>query len=204
MIGFLHRMAKKEGKIMANSCLLTQDSKDYLACFYQILDGMNQSITGAQLTQSISHNFIVQMIPHHRAAIQMSQNILRYTKNGRLCSIANNIIAAQTRGIQEMEDILPICAKLNSCQQDLRLYQRRMEVIIRQMLWRMGTAPQNNRVDRVFLEEMIPHHQGAIQMSRNTLQYPVCVQLMPILRSIIREQHQGVAQMYCLLGQLSC
>lgn len=189
---------------MANSCLLTQDSKNYLACFYQILDEMTQGITSAQLTQSISHNFIVQMIPHHRAAVQMCRNILRYTQNGSLRSIANNIIATQTKGIQEMEEILPTCAQLNSCQQDLRLYQRRMELIFRQMFCRMGSAPQDNRLSSVFMKEMIPHHQGAIQMCRNTLQYPVCVQLTAILRSIIREQRQGVAQMCCLLGQLSC
>lgn len=51
-------------------------TKQYLCCFYEILDNMIEEMTNAKLTNSISHNFIVQMIPHHQAAIKMSQNIL--------------------------------------------------------------------------------------------------------------------------------
>ena len=54
-------------------------TKRYLCRFYEILDKMIQGMTGAELTNSISHNFIVQMIPHHRAAIEMSKNLLLYT-----------------------------------------------------------------------------------------------------------------------------
>ena len=54
-------------------------TKNYLARFYDILCQMIQGMTNAKLTDSISYNFIVQMIPHHRAAIEMSRNILQYT-----------------------------------------------------------------------------------------------------------------------------
>lgn len=40
---------------------------------------MIQGMTDDELDESISHNFIVQMIPHHKAAIEMSQNLLQYT-----------------------------------------------------------------------------------------------------------------------------
>ena len=40
-------------------------TKQYLCCFYEILDNMIEEMTNAKLTNSISHNFIVQMIPHH-------------------------------------------------------------------------------------------------------------------------------------------
>ena len=42
-------------------------TKQYLCCFYEILDNMIEEMTSAKLTNSISHNFIVQMIPHHQA-----------------------------------------------------------------------------------------------------------------------------------------
>ena len=54
-------------------------TKSYLCCFYGILEEMIENMTGAALTDSLSHNFIVQMIPHHRAAIEMSHNLLQYT-----------------------------------------------------------------------------------------------------------------------------
>ena len=81
-------------------------TKQYLCCFYEILDNMIEEMTSAKLTNSISHNFIVQMIPHHQAAIKMSQNILQYTTLLPLQNIAKNIISEQTKGIEAMKEIL--------------------------------------------------------------------------------------------------
>ena len=39
-------------------------TKKYLSRFYDILDAMIWEMSNADLTDSISHNFIVQMIPH--------------------------------------------------------------------------------------------------------------------------------------------
>ena len=189
---------------MANSNLLTQDSKNYLCCFYQILDDMIQGITGARLTQSVSHNFIVQMIPHHRAAVRMSENILRYAKNQAVRRLAGAIIEQQTAGINEMEEILPVCEQSLSAPMDLRLYQRRMDLIFREMFAAMNAAPESNRLAAVYLREMIPHHQGAVRMARNAQKYPVCVQLAPILQTIIAQQTREIAQMRSLLGRMGC
>ena len=52
-------------------------TKNYLCRFYKILDEMIEGMTNAELTNSLSHNFIVQMIPHHRAAIEMSESTRR-------------------------------------------------------------------------------------------------------------------------------
>ena len=76
---------------MKNTCLLSQDAKTYLCCFYQTLDGMVQGMTTAGLTQSISHNFAVQMIPHHRAAVQMSNNVLRFTDSKAVRRLAQHL-----------------------------------------------------------------------------------------------------------------
>lgn len=187
---------------MKNTCLLSEDSKTYLCCFYQILDEMVQGMTTACLTQSISRNFIVQMVPHHRAAIQMSNNILRFTENKAVRRIAQRIINEQTQGIEQMDAALASCAQLTNSQVDLRLYQRRMDLIYRDMYARMGSAPEGNRLAAVFMEEMIPHHRGAIRMAENALKYDVCTELVPILRNICAQQRRGVAQMRSLLDQM--
>lgn len=61
---------------------LHDNTKAYLFQFYQILDTMIQKMTEADLSDSISHYFIVQMIPHHKAAIKMSYNILNRQLDG--------------------------------------------------------------------------------------------------------------------------
>ncbi len=189
---------------MKNTCLLSEDSKTYLCCFYQILDEMIQSMTTVGLSQSISHNFIAQMVPHHRAAIQMSNNVLRFTENNAVRRIAQRIIEEQTQGIGQMDEALSICNQLTNPQVDLRLYQRRMDLIYREMYAKMGSAPESNALAAVFMREMIPHHHGAIRMAENALKYDICTELVPILRSIITQQRQGVAQMRALLNRMGC
>ena len=189
---------------MKNTCLLSEDSKTYLCCFYQILDEMIQGMTTAVLNQSISHNFVVQMIPHHKAAIQMSNNILRFTENSFVRRVAQRIIEEQTQGIGRMEEALAVCNQLTNPQMDLRLYQRRMDLIYREMYAKMGSALESNALAAIFMREMIFHHQGAIRMAENALKYDVCTELVPILRSIIVQQRQGVAQMRGLLNRMGC
>ena len=189
---------------MKNTCLLSEDSKTYLCCFYQILDEMIQSMTTAGLTQSISHNFIVQMIPHRRAAIQMSQNILRFHPSQPVQRFAQRVSDQQTREIAQMEAALPAGSQLANPTADLRLCQRRMDLIYREMYAKMGSAPENNARAAVFLQQMIPHHQGAVRMAENALKYDVCTELVPLLRTIAVRQRQDIAQMRSLLRASRC
>ncbi len=113
------------GKSM--KCKFDDAAREYLNRFYCILDEMIWGMTGAQLDESISHNFIVQMIPHHRAAIEMSENILKYTGNEELRQIAADIIDEQGKNIENMLAIEDKCSRLCNAKQDLCRYQDRME-----------------------------------------------------------------------------
>ncbi len=55
-----------------HQCKLSNVAKDYLETFYEIFDKMKSEMESVQFTDSISRDFIVQMIPHHMAAIRMS------------------------------------------------------------------------------------------------------------------------------------
>ena len=189
---------------MQAPCTLRDETKQYLARFYEILDGMICGMTKAQLTNSISHNFIVQMIPHHRAAIEMSQNVLPYISSCPLRRIAGHIITSQAKSIENMQAALPQCGCPCSPEMDLRLYQRRMDLIYQTMFDRMGSAPETNNIAANFMREMIPHHEGAIHMAKNALSYGVCPELVPILCAIIASQERGVKEMKALLRRCGC
>lgn len=180
---------------------LSSEAKSYLTRFYEILDEMIQNMTGAKLTDSISHNFIVQMIPHHRAAIEMSQNALPLIHSCALRRIAERIIREQTKSIADMEAALSPCSCPCSPEQDRALYQRRMDQIYQTMFRRMGSAPETGCIASDFMREMIPHHEGAICMAKNALKYGVCPELVPILCAIIVSQERGVREMKSLLQQ---
>lgn len=84
---------------------LSSSADCYLNKYQKILNEMIQKMTETELTNSISHNFIVQMIPHHKAAIEMSKNVLCYTENKKLQDIAKGIISEQTKSIENMLEI---------------------------------------------------------------------------------------------------
>lgn len=171
----------------------------YLSTFRCILGTMIKGMTSAELTNSISHNFIVQMIPHHRAAIDMSKNLLQYTTDIPLQNIALSIIDEQTKSIADMQDILPCCMRHLNYRQELFAYQQRMNQIMQHMFAQMDDAEPDNDINISFMREMIPHHMGAIEMSKTTLQYSICPELVPILNAIITSQEKGVEQMSELL-----
>ena len=189
---------------MANTYLLSDPSKRYLCCYYQILDEMIQGITTAKLTRSLSHNFIVQMIPHHQAAVRMCRNLLQYSDDGAVRRLAQRITDQQTQGLQAMEGLLPDCGQPANPQMDLRLCHRRTGLILRELFSQMGSAPEGNRLDLVFLRQMIPHHLGAARMAQNTLRYQVATGLAPVLRSTIDTHCKEVRQMRALLRRMGC
>ncbi len=177
-------------------------TKDYLCRFYEILDEMIRGMTGAELTGSISHDFIVTMIPHHRAAIEMSRNLLQYTTFVPLQNIAAGIVESQTRSIADMEAVLGKCAGMPDSVRDYGLYQRQYQRITGRMFDCMRDAPATNDINADFMREMIPHHEGAIRLSENALRFPICPELVPILRAIITSQKRGVCEMRRLLRGL--
>lgn len=185
---------------MANICKFEENTKNYLARFYEILEEMIQRMEGAELNDSLSHNFIVQMIPHHMAAIEMSKNLLKYNPCAPLRIMAENIVSMQARGIEEMKEALEPCCKLINSNQDLCLYQHRFRQITRNMHIEMNNACSDNNISANFMREMIPHHQGAIYMAENALRYCVCPRLQPMLEDIIVSQRREVREMNRLLG----
>lgn len=178
---------------------LSRTAADYLETFQCILDHMIQGMTDVTLTDSISANFITQMIPHHQAAIEMSQNILRYTTDLPLQDIADQIISEQTKSIADMKSIICRCSLCTNSGQALCNYQKRMNQIIQTMFSSMGNACSTNHINADFLREMIPHHKGAVEMSETTLHYAICPDLKPILEAIITSQRRGICQMQQLL-----
>ena len=174
-------------------------TKRYLCRFEEILDEMISGMTNVKQSESISHNFIVQMIPHHEAALQMSHNLLQYTTLVPLEDIAYGIITEQTISIENMKNILTRCSALTNSSQDICLYQKCFQQVTQAMFCEMQNASSTNNINVNFMREMIPHHRGAICMSKNALRYPVCPELIPILQSIIRSQEKGICEMERLL-----
>ncbi|MCC8013938.1 MAG: DUF305 domain-containing protein [Eubacterium sp.] len=192
----------KEAIYTNNLYKLTADAKEYLSRYYDILEEMISGMTEALLTESISRNFIVQMTPHHIAAIEMSENILKYTSLRPLIEIAEGIISEQTESIENMLKAKPACGMVFNSPYDLSLYMRRFSFITDAMFSEMGSAYADNNISADFMREMIPHHRGAVRMCENALSFDVCSELKPVMYKIISSQNKGIAEMEALLSKI--
>jgi len=182
---------------------LSFHTQNYIQCFYDILDKMAQGMENAEILCSLSSTFINQMIPHHLGAIKMSRNLLQYTTYAPLQKIACRIIREQTKSIQNMECIFTSCLAWTNSSCEINRYLNTFQDIAQTMFYRMSNAPITNDININFINEMIPHHEAAIQMSKNLLQYSICPELVPILNAIISSQEQGVKEMKEILHDLT-
>ena len=172
---------------------------NYLDAYYDILDEMEREMTSAKQTTSISRDFITQMIPHHRAAVEMCENALRYTISEAVSTLAQTIIRQQTQGIAEMKAILCPCGTVCNGHREVCCYRQRNAQILNTMFSNMAHV-SGVGVEQNFLREMVPHHEGAIRMSENALNFCICQSLHPILRNIITTQQQEIREMRQLLA----
>lgn len=173
-------------------CYLDNNARMYLERFDQILCTMACKMLSKCLTNSITLDFIECMIPHHQAAIYMCENLLKYTSYRPLEDIAHNIIKTQEEGIKKMREIAATTASLNNTYCDVNMYFSKYRSITENMVSKMRFAPRCNNINLNFTNEMIPHHEGAIEMCDNLLQYPIDYRLENVAKSIISEQSKGV------------
>jgi uncharacterized protein (DUF305 family) len=170
--------------------------------------------TSATAPAAGAHNqadvtFAQQMIPHHEQAIQMSDMLLG--KKGidpRVVGLANQIKAAQGPEIQQMQGWLAqwgasttspgMSAMPGHSMPGMSTGQGMMSD---QDMMALQNA-QGVQASRLFLTQMITHHQGAITMAQteiDTGQYPAAVALA---RSIVTSQQAEIGTMQGILGTL--
>lgn len=171
------------------------NAQEYLYQFDQILKEMSIKMLNQNITNSITLNFIKCMIPHHQAAIYMCENLLKYTKYPPLQKIAYRIIKAQTESIKKMQYIARTTTGYPNSINDVRSYMENYNNITYRMIYLMNNSLRTTNINLNFTSEMIPHHEGAIAMCQNLLQYQIDPRLREVAISIINLQSEGIKEL---------
>ncbi len=182
---------------------LTQNEKAYYENYQSILGVMKKEMEEAPETGNPSLDFIYEMIPHHEAAVSMSENVLTYGQNDKVKQLAKNIIKEQLVGIEKMEALekqLKLNPKVNKLAE--KSYLKAYQGIYQKMITAMEDAKPTGNIDKDFLEEMIPHHEGAIKMGANILKYTQNKELKSIVQHIIVTQKKQAREMKALLKSI--
>lgn len=172
----------------------------YLDTYYDILDRMKRKMTAVRPTGSISRDFIARMISHHRAAVELSESVLGYDVSEEVRVLAETVIRRQPQGIAELEAILCPCGKVCNLPREVCRYRRRNAQVIEDMFSAMAHV-SGVGVEQNFLREMLLHHEGAVRMAQNALDFCVCRPLRPILQSIVADQEE-IGQIRQMLSEM--
>jgi uncharacterized protein (DUF305 family) len=143
--------------------------------------------------------FAQQMIPHHRQAMQMAQMAPSHTQNPKIKELAVRIEAEQAPEIQTMTGWLHSWGKpvptgrpaMTSPMPGMTSQQEMSQLM----------AARGAHFDHMFLQMMIRHHQGAIEMARTEQSQGVNPAAKKLARQIETSQTVEIAQMQQLLKQ---
>ena len=147
--------------------------------------------------------FAQQMIPHHTQAVEMSDTLL--AKQGidpRVTELANQIKAAQGPEIQQMQGWLTQWGTPSMPPMSGHGDMPGMSGMMSEQDMTALKDAQGVDASKLFLTQMIAHHEGAITMAQSEIkdgQYPPAVEMA---RAIVTTQQQEIDTMNGILSSL--
>lgn len=141
--------------------------------------------------------FLDSMTHHHQGAIMMSEMVLSRSQNEEMKKFAQNIIADQQKEIEQMKQWREkwYAGKPRAINMEMPGMMSSMRGMMQSGGMGNMQTKQGKEFDLAFLEMMIPHHQGAVDMSKDALKKVEHTELKPFAERIIRAQEAEIKQM---------
>ena len=129
--------------------------------------------------------FIDSMIEHHQGAVDMAEQALMQAEHPELRVLAEAILADQKTEIAQMQSWRQTWYPDLSPTEGMHMDMGPMEAA------EDTTKPYDLR----FIEAMIPHHEGAIEMAKDALKNATRAEIRELAQAIITAQETEIAQM---------
>ena len=145
-----------------------------------------------------------QMIQHHKGAIDMAKNLLNNGgENEEVVQIAKDIIKNQTISIASMESLMKTLIE-NLTQDKVReeKYLKEYEKIVKEMMCGLENLKPTGNVDKDFLQSMIVHHQGAIDMVNSIIKYTDNAEIKKMAEGELQNQQPEIDNMKKLFDSI--
>lgn len=137
--------------------------------------------------------FVSEMIPHHEGAVDMAELAQEMGQHPEIIELADNIVGTQNNEIatlNEIHDRLFGDAASSEAHGDLGIDDSMMG-----MDMDMTALETAEPFDREFIDQMVPHHQGAIRMARVEVQDGEDQEAISLANDIIDAQTTEILQM---------
>jgi uncharacterized protein (DUF305 family) len=165
----------------------------------------NAPATGAQQHNQADVTFLQGMIPHHAQAISMAQLASRRAASPQVKALASRIEAAQNPEIQQMSALLnswgaPVPATTENMP-GMHHQPGQMPGMMNNAQMQQLSSASGPAFDRMFLQMMIAHHQGAVSMAQTELAQGTNPAARQLAQQIITAQQAEIGEMQQLLQQ---
>ncbi|MCX9192354.1 DUF305 domain-containing protein [Carbonactinospora thermoautotrophica] len=166
--------------------------------------------TPAQQFNDADVTFAQQMIPHHQQAVDMAELAETHAQDAEVKKLAAKIQAAQAPEIEMMSGWLrawgkPVPTAMPSVghggHQMPSMGGHQMPGMMTQQEMDQLMAARGAEFDRMFLQMMIKHHEGAVEMARTEQAQGANPEAKKLAGQIAASQTAEIAEMRELLGQ---
>jgi uncharacterized protein (DUF305 family) len=141
-------------------------------------------------------DFAMLMTAHHHGAIDASEVELKYGVDPNIRAFASKVIASQQPQIDQMSkwrQIHPSAAATPDAEAERAAFvDANTRMMNGMMAHGMG---HSGKADLDYARMMIPHHQGAVDMSQIELKYGTDPELRRLAQAIITDQQAEIATM---------
>lgn len=149
----------------------------------------------AMTGEMFDRNFIANMIAHHQGAVDMAKQALTNAKHEELKTMANDIISAQETEISQMQQWqkdwgYPSTSADNMMDHSAMGMMDNMASMGAELEGKTG-----DDFDKAFIEQMIMHHQSAINMAAPGKDNAQHQEVKDLTAAIVEAQSKEISQM---------
>ena len=144
--------------------------------------------------------FATNMIPHHQQAVELSVMVPDRSTNAQLVALAKQISAAQQSEINVMKVFLVQWNENPDTNSGHSGHGSTARGMVDEATMTKLTSLNGAEFDRLWLEAMISHHQGAIEMAKAEIANGDNVDAKTLATNIVTTQEAEIGQMKQMLG----
>lgn len=144
--------------------------------------------------------FAMNMIPHHEQAVELSAMVPDRTADPEVVAVAEQIAGAQEPEIRTMQAFLVQWNENPHGSSGHQGHGMQMHGMVDQATMARLATLEGEEFHRLWLESMISHHQGAIEMARAELANGDNVDAKQLAQTIVDTQAAEIAEMRRMLG----
>ena len=144
--------------------------------------------------------FATNMVPHHQQAIELSALVPDHSTNPQLNTLAQQISAAQQPEINVMKVFLVQWNENPDTNSGHAGHGNAMQGMVDEATMSKLKSLNGAEFDKLWLESMISHHQGAIEMAKAEIANGDNADAKALAQNIVTTQEAEIGQMKQMLG----